>query len=673
ELRMTNAPIIFHFTCCIVIWLSMHLQEDVFPPCCQEEDLNCVRERWSDALIKRREYLDEQIKKVSNKKEKTEDDMEREARLVEQWVGLTEERNAVLVPAPGSGIPGAPADWIPPPGMETHIPVLFLDLNADDLSANEQLVGPHASGVNSILPKEHGSQFFYLPIIKHSDEEVSATASWDSSVHDSVHLNRVTPQNERIYLIVKTTVQLSHPAAMELVLRKRIAANIYNKQSFTQSLKRRISLKNIFYSCGVTYEIVSNIPKATEEIEDRETLALMAARSENEGTSDGETYIEKYTRGVLQVENILSLERLRQAVTVKEALSTKARQLRRSLSTPNVHNVSSPTRQGLPPKWHISGFGVEPQGWPESQLDMSDYSPSYQDVSCYGTLPRDSPRRSKEGRGCTSENPHALTVSPFKAFSPQPPKFFKPLMPVKEEHKKRMSLEAKPLLSQEDSEEEENDLEALNRKLLSSQPYVPVEFADFSVYNASLESREWFSSKVDLTNSKVLEKDVSRSPTTSSITSGYFSHSASNATLSDMVVPSSDSSDQLALPAKDADASEHPGPSFVHDFRPSSNKELTELDRGLVKDKMTMVPLKENSALAKGSPSSQSTPEKNSTALCRTGSCSGQEACSSRKGPPARGFCPREVTGCFFGLTPQPQPCKGHRSTRLSHTKSCQN
>ncbi|KAI4560967.1 hypothetical protein MJG53_017596 [Ovis ammon polii x Ovis aries] len=263
----------------------------------QEEDLNCVRERWSDALIKRREYLDEQIKKVSNKKEKTEDDVEREARLVEQWVGLTEERNAVLVPAPGSGIPGAPADWIPPPGMETHIPVLFLDLN----------------GVNSILPKEHGSQFFYLPIIKHSDEEVSATASWDSSVHDSVHLNRVTPQNERIYLIVKTTVQLSHPAAMELVLRKRIAANIYNKQSFTQSLKRRISLKNIFYSCGVTYEIVSNIPKATEEIEDRETLALMAARSENEGTSDGETYIEKYTRGVLQVENILSLERLRQA------------------------------------------------------------------------------------------------------------------------------------------------------------------------------------------------------------------------------------------------------------------------------------------------------------------------------------------------------------------------
>nr|XP_035967689.1 kinesin-like protein KIF13A [Halichoerus grypus] len=652
----------------------------------QEEDLNCVRERWSDALIKRREYLDEQIKKVSNKKEKTEDDVEREARLVEQWVGLTEERNAVLVPAPGSGVPGAPAHWVPPPGMETHIPVLFLDLNADDLSANEQLVGPHASGVNSILPKEHGSQFFYLPIIKHSDEEVSATASWDSSVHDSVHLNRVTPQNERIYLIVKTTVQLSHPAAMELVLRKRIAANIYNKQSFTQSLKRRISLKNIFYSCGVTYEIVSNIPKATEEIEDRETLALLAARSENEGASDGETYIEKYTRGVLQVENILSLERLRQAVTVKEALSTKARHLRRSLSTPNVHNVSS-SRPDL------SGFDEDDKGWLENQLDMSDYSSSYQDIACYGTLPRDSPRRSKESSGCPSENPHALTVSPFKAFSPQPPKFFKPLMPVKEEHKKRIALEARPLLSQEsmpspqahspgctvpsgsegssipvehsskhekeiilkliyleelhllgDSEEEENDLEALNRKLISSQPYVPVEFADFSVYNASLENREWFSSKVDLMNSRVLEKEVSRSPTTSSITSGYFSHSASNATLSDMAVPSSDSSDQLAMQAKDTDSSEHYGPSLAHDFRPSSNKELTELERGLGKEKIILVPLKENSALAKGSPSPQSIPEKNPQILCRTGSCSEQDACSSRNGQPAREFYPGEVT-----------------------------
>uniref|UniRef100_A0A8B9TR49 Kinesin family member 13A n=1 Tax=Anas platyrhynchos TaxID=8839 RepID=A0A8B9TR49_ANAPL len=332
----------------------------------QEEDLNCVRERWSDALIKRREYLDEQIQKISNKqgsklKISLINDMEREARLVEQWVGLTEERNAVFVPAPGSGIPGAPANWYV---QKKNIGVV---------------------------------RFFYMNVANYNVKFsrcfiVSATAAWDSSVHDSVYLNRVTPQNERIYLIVKTTVQLSHPAAMELVLRKRIAANIYNKQSFTQSLKRRISLKNIYYACGVTYEIVSNIPKATEEIEDRETLALMAARSENEGTSDGETYIEKYTRGVLQVENILSLERLRQ--------------VRKSLPLFCVTLLQSRYKKL---KCNISAFLL----------------------------------------GAVSENSHALMASPFKAFSPQPPKFFKPLMPVKEEHKRKTPLESRPLLSQE--------------------------------------------------------------------------------------------------------------------------------------------------------------------------------------------------------------------------------
>lgn len=61
--------------------------------------------------------------------DKTEQDMEREQNLVDQWINLTEERNVVMVPAPGSAIPGAPAIWEPPAGMEPYVPVLFLDLN----------------------------------------------------------------------------------------------------------------------------------------------------------------------------------------------------------------------------------------------------------------------------------------------------------------------------------------------------------------------------------------------------------------------------------------------------------------------------------------------------------------------------------------------------------------
>uniref|UniRef100_A0A672J6P9 Kinesin family member 13A n=1 Tax=Salarias fasciatus TaxID=181472 RepID=A0A672J6P9_SALFA len=525
----------------------------------QEEDLNCVRERWSDALIKRREYLDEQIKKIINKHEKSEEDIEREARLVEQWVGLTEERNAVLVPAPGSGIPGAPADWIPPAGMEAHTPVLFLDLNADNLTVNEQLTGPHAAGVNSILPKEHGSQFFYLPIIRHSDEEVSAACSWDSSIHDSVHLNRVTSPNERIYLIIKATVQLSHPASMELVLRKRIAVNIYNKQSFTQSLKRRMSLKNTLYSCGVSYEIVSNIPKASEEPEERETLALMAARGDSEETQDGETYIEKYTRGVLEVENILSLERLRQAVTVKEALAAKGRHLRRSISTPNVQQSSCS-------KTDLTGCDDEDCKRKCILLDIHVID------KCFNP-------------GLVPESPTFFGSSPFKVLSPQPPKFLKSLLPVKEENKAKRALEARPLLGQEvrrtqlnsgslhvsfvscvrvfpqDSDDEETAAGmtlSLNRGSQDQsgfQAYIPEDFANFEIYNATLESQEGLRSELKEASrcgSGSGEREVSRSPTASSCTSGYFSHSASSATLSDMPFSASESSDHLSCPARDS-------------------------------------------------------------------------------------------------------------------------
>ncbi|XP_046331164.1 kinesin-like protein KIF13A [Haliotis rufescens] len=93
-------------------------------------------------------------------------------------------------------------------------------------------------------PQEHGAQFVSLPIIKSftEKENVCALVSWDSSIHDSPHLNRLTPANERIYVILKAVVRLSHPASMELVLRKRVCINIYKKQSlssFTNILKNR--------------------------------------------------------------------------------------------------------------------------------------------------------------------------------------------------------------------------------------------------------------------------------------------------------------------------------------------------------------------------------------------------------------------------------------------------
>ncbi|XP_055686060.1 kinesin-like protein KIF13A isoform X2 [Lutzomyia longipalpis] len=309
----------------------------------QEEDLTVLRDKWSEALGRRRQYLDQQIQKLINKDDKSDEEKERELSLVHQWVSLTEERNAVLVPAPGSGIPGAPASWDPSPGMEPHVPVLFLDLNADDLTTQNATDELSVVGLNSILPKEHGNKFYTLQLLQHLDKDICAIASWDSSMHDSQSLNRVTEANERIYLILKTTVRLSHPAPINLVLRKRLALNIYKRQSLTDRIKKfRLGrFDNTITQTGVTYEVVSNIPKASEELEERESLAQIAAKGEDCSASDGETYIEKYTKGVSAVESILTLDRLRQSVAVKELEQAQGQPLsmRKTVSVPNFSQI----------------------------------------------------------------------------------------------------------------------------------------------------------------------------------------------------------------------------------------------------------------------------------------------------------------------------------------------
>ena len=125
------------------------------------------------------------------------------------------------------------------------------------------------AGANSILPKEHGSQFFSLPIVKYNEKDVSAIALWDSSMHDSTHLNKATSPNDRIYLILKAIVRLSHPAVMDLVLRKRLSISVYKRQSLTDKIKRKIAGRGVdtLTASGVTYEIVSSIPKASEDPE----------------------------------------------------------------------------------------------------------------------------------------------------------------------------------------------------------------------------------------------------------------------------------------------------------------------------------------------------------------------------------------------------------------------
>ncbi|KMY94001.1 kinesin-like protein KIF13A isoform X5 [Drosophila simulans] len=395
----------------------------------QEEDLTVLREKWSEALGRRRQYLDQQIQMLIKKEEKNEQERERELSLVHQWVSLTEERNAVLVPAPGSGIPGAPASWEPPSGMEPHVPVLFLNLNGDDLSAQNTNDELSIAGINSILSKEHGHKFYTLQILQHLDKDVCCVASWDSSMHDSQALNRVTEANERVYLILRTTVRLSHPAPMDLVLRKRLSINIKKGQTLTDRLKkfRLVRGENAIWQSGVTYEVVSNIPKASEELEDRESLAQLAASGDDCSASDGETYIEKYTRGVSAVESILTLDRLRQNVAVKELETAHGQPLsmRKTVSVPNFSQaVKDTTNTGSIMRFDASMESLLNVGRSESFADLNNsalgnkFTPGHSPAGAGGVIRS---RHSFGGKGSSDDSPgKAFGIGSISLLSARP-------------------------------------------------------------------------------------------------------------------------------------------------------------------------------------------------------------------------------------------------------------
>ncbi|XP_012580263.1 PREDICTED: uncharacterized protein LOC105853612 [Condylura cristata] len=124
-------------------------------------------------------------------------------------------------------------------------------------------------------------------------------------------------------------------------------------QGFAQSLLKKMSHRSSIPGCGVTFEIVSNIPEDAQGAEERETLARMAANVGGTASADSEAYIEKYLRSVLAVENLLTLDRLRQEVAVKEQLTGKGKLSRRSISSPSMNRVSRrPVPAGPRPHSH---------------------------------------------------------------------------------------------------------------------------------------------------------------------------------------------------------------------------------------------------------------------------------------------------------------------------------
>uniref|UniRef100_A0A915DQE0 Kinesin-like domain-containing protein n=1 Tax=Ditylenchus dipsaci TaxID=166011 RepID=A0A915DQE0_9BILA len=399
----------------------------------QEEDLDRIREQWSRALACRHQYLESQINELALKgSTKNELEVEREQSLINQWVELTEERNAVSLPSSNSYIPGAPADWQPPSGIEYHVPVVFLDLDAEELAADEAMedeecatFGSKIAGLNTMLPYEKFEQTILLPVLEKDSLEMSATCSWDSSIHFCHALNRPSNAGEMVFAIINATCRLSYPFSMDLVIRKRICLNIYKKPSFTDRIMRRIAGMGNITGTGVFYDVVAHIPKSSLDMEDRATLALMAVRHttclEDENSKpftslsgelveqteslDSKTdippanqttmgnncwsYVEVYTKSIQAVEWMLKLDRLRQESAMLNMLSRQEQRgprvshysqqmsnlrMKRTISLPNTsaNMALPPIPPRIPVTANASAKGGRRSGFTSTERDLEN-------------------------------------------------------------------------------------------------------------------------------------------------------------------------------------------------------------------------------------------------------------------------------------------------------------
>ncbi|XP_068610131.1 kinesin-like protein KIF13B [Brachionichthys hirsutus] len=530
-----------------------------------EVDLERMREQWLDILTQRQEYLDQQLQKTVCKADKSEDDVERESQLLECRLTLTEERNAVLVPSAGSGIPGAPAERVPVPGMEAHVPVLFLDLSADDFQSS--LTAPLAGGLDALLSGEEHGDSFDLHVVKRYNPEVKVEASWDSTVHECPQLSRVMSADQRIYLTVTAGVQLSHPAHMQLVLRKRVCVAVVGRQGFAQSLLKRMSQRSTIPGCGATFEIVSNIPGDIHGPEDREMLARLAASTEDDQSADSEAAIEKYLRSVLAVENILTLDRLRQEVAVKEQLAVKGKAARHCLSSPNINQLSASSLELHSTTHTLNDF----KGW-ESHHDLSVAAPS--------------PRRTLPGS--ISQNLNAETVKAV-------PKLLKSLLPVGKEgslSQTAVHQQGLPRIMVQSASVEEG--------MSKRQQPVPIE----EILPPDLPRES--SRSVPIPPPIIPETEESTPSPVSEVSSGYISTSLSAATLSDVYTLSWDlppSSGGFESVPDEEEENSNPGSPLVDQSEP--REALLVLDNQAVEERTESPPSKPDNTPAESNPSRQ--------------------------------------------------------------------
>ena len=314
----------------------------------QAQDLDAVRHAWALAVAQLKDFVDKEIHKIDRKTQKTSADSRYEQALIDQKNCIIDELNAALVPEDLED--DAVCGQL---GMEMATPLLFLNTaNIDGLESATELADhlPQVGATVSLPKEQQCDRFLVLPILRDLEQgEVGCLVAWDSSAHNSVYLNRVTQEQERLFLTVRATVRIRDPLPLDLVLRKRICFSVYKRQSFVSRFRKTLgySTGHLLKGLGVTYELVGSVPATFGDVNTEAGGEEDQAEEEEEGGRE-ESFFDEYAQAVTAVETILGLERLRQEDLVLELVARNeaalggapitlpTAELRKTLSIPSL-------------------------------------------------------------------------------------------------------------------------------------------------------------------------------------------------------------------------------------------------------------------------------------------------------------------------------------------------
>ena len=267
----------------------------------QEQDFNIMKEKWGEMLLLRKEFLDKEMKNLMDKHDKTSEDVEKETKLIDEWLQMQQERN-VLVHSDFSQILGMSKNWYLPLGYESRPPIIFIDVENELVHTTGSLLG------------ENDNQMIPLKFKLDTTSKLDAVVTWDANDHENKHLMGITASKDRVYIILRVTIAMKHPPGCKIRLRKRLQLRIV-KGGRTGFLGGFPFGREAVRKSGVVYEIFCGLPQ-TEGVPTR-----IEPHPSILEPNKGESLVQAFRRGMEGISTQLELDRLRQEISLKEQVN----------------------------------------------------------------------------------------------------------------------------------------------------------------------------------------------------------------------------------------------------------------------------------------------------------------------------------------------------------------